>query len=81
MLLQRFPHLISILLQKVKESVEQKLMMQSGDDITTVIADLNAMIDIQQSFSLLQTRYMQEIFYKMHFNLVVSLIMRLRNLD
>ena len=73
--------IISSVIQKVKESVEQKLMMQSGDDITTVIADLNAMIDIQQPFSSLQTRYMQEKFYKMHFNLVVSLIMRLRNLD
>lgn len=55
--------IISSVIQKVKESVEQKLMMQS-DDITTVIADLNAIIDIQQPFSSLQTRYMQENFIK-----------------
>lgn len=60
--------MISGILHNVKQSVIERI----GCDDPHIIADINGIFDSQKPFHNLGSKYMQQLFYRNHFNLVVS---------
>ena len=61
-------NMVSGILDDVKESI----ICRVGNDDAQLIADINDTFDSHQPFRNLKTKYMQQLFYKNHFNLIVS---------
>ena len=61
-------NMISGILDNVKQSVIERIEC----DDPHIIADINGIFDSQKPFRNLGSKYMQQLFYRNHFNLVVS---------